>query len=289
MKAICLGIIVALAIVASAFPADPIGDLFPVITPWSVAVETAIYGPHNLFEYIDGAADNFLAYDFQELAVRVYEDAARHQLTAEVYRHASALNAFGVYSSEKPLKGEYLAIGAQGYYEQGVLNFCSGPYYVKLSAFDLGDKDRGALTSFAAEIARRIGAPAALPAELRYLPELDRQPESERFILRDFLGHPFLGSALVADYKSGTRSFKLFVLLNADEAAARDRMQRWAALDKSRPAGVPLTDELTLQDPYNGVVRLLRRGSFLAGGVKLDDSAWSVCRAEFVRLIPDLR
>ncbi len=265
----CLLAIVSLA----AFASDP----FPAVSGWS-AGETAHYAPDNLFEYINGAAESFLACDFRSLAVRIYENGQQAQLTAEIYRHADPLAAFAIYSAERPLEGDYLPIGAEGYYEQGVLNFLSGNVYVKLSSFDLGAADRSTLLAFATAIQQRLG-PSSLPPELGLLPVSDRKPHSERFILKDFLGQPFLGSALLADYGEGQAAFRIFILLNPDEAAAATRLARWLALYP--PASAPSeTSEPLIHDPHNGPIRMLKHGRFLAGAIGISDGEWSARRIE---------
>ena len=45
---------------------------FPEITGWKQSGEIQTFTPKTLFEYINGAADLYIMYDFQELKVAEY-------------------------------------------------------------------------------------------------------------------------------------------------------------------------------------------------------------------------
>lgn len=271
---ICLAAaLAALATLAVALPAvvpaptPDLAALFPELDGWARDGGVAAFLPENLYEHIDGAAENFLAYGFLRLAVQNYEDKQRRALSAEIYFHGSAENAFGIYGSEKPLAGDYLRVGAEGYYEEGVLNFISGAYYVKLNGFDLGADGRGILLGIARRIAAAIGGTERLPETLGFFPAAGRVAHSERFIAPHFLGLEFLGTAFTADYELRGEKFKLFIMNVAGEEQARAMLRSYAALGKSPAAADLPPGAMTIQDPYNGRVRLEWRGLRIWGAV----------------------
>jgi len=55
-------------------PARPPGasSLFPKIGGWRLSDGPTTYSPETLFEYIDGGAESFLQFDFQDLASATY-------------------------------------------------------------------------------------------------------------------------------------------------------------------------------------------------------------------------
>ncbi|NOZ60439.1 MAG: hypothetical protein GXO74_02050, partial [Calditrichaeota bacterium] len=73
------------------------GNLLSIkaFTPESKA---EVYDPENLFEYIDGGADIFLSFGFQQLQVRDFAFDSL-QFTVELYNMGTPLNAFGIYKS----------------------------------------------------------------------------------------------------------------------------------------------------------------------------------------------
>ena len=73
----------------------------PVPDGWTSVDQEYRYGRDNLWEYINGAAELFLTYRFRELVVADFEQGDR-ALTVSVYDMSRALDAFGVFESEKP-------------------------------------------------------------------------------------------------------------------------------------------------------------------------------------------
>ena len=262
----CLAIIVA-ALLPLAATAQ-VGDgtaLFPDLQGWPKDGAGETFMPENLYEHINGAAENFLAYDFAKLAVQNYANEKGQQISAEIYFHGTPENAFGIYSSEKPLAGNYIRVGAQGYLEEGVLNFIRGAFYVKLNGFDLGAQGSAVLKALAEKIAQGIQGDAGLPALLAAFPAAGKIAYSERYLAGNFLGHEFLLPAFTADYERQGRKFTLFIMKADDDGKARALLQRYAALDRENPAAPISPGNLLVRDPYNGPVRLFWQGAYILG------------------------
>jgi hypothetical protein len=203
-------VFVCLSLAASAGSAD-IKDLFPKMEGWEPEGEAMIYTADNLFEYIDGSADLYLAYDFQEMGALNYFDDYGRNVLVEIYRFRDANDTFGMYSRERPRPVNVVEIGAEGYYDPGVLNFCQGDYYVKIQGYDLGEQDKAMLSAVAKLVSQNIGGDRKRPAVLECFPKSAKVKHSESYIARNLFGHEFLHSAFVAEYRSGgdttTRGF----------------------------------------------------------------------------------
>ena len=126
----------------SAANSDGTTFTFPAITGWKPSGEIQTFTPETLFEYINGGADLYLTYDFQELKVAEYLNEKKASVILEVYRHKTPIHAFGIYSQERLPDADFLEIGSQGYIETNVLNFLAGSTYVKISSFKTGPDDR---------------------------------------------------------------------------------------------------------------------------------------------------
>lgn len=263
------GSLIALTCLALAAPAALAAEgpdlpaFFPDMPGWSRDGGVEQFAPDNLYEHIDGAAENFLACGFERLAVQNYANEKKQALTAEIYFHGTPENAFAIYGSERPQAGEYLALGSEGYAEEGVLNFISDAYYVKLNAFDLGPRGDGELRALAAAIAALINGHNVLPGELAFFPAAGRVAHFERYIPGNFLGHEFLGTAFVVDYERGGKGFRLFLMSPIDPVAM---LKRWAALDKGF-AGEIRPGALRIADPYNGPMRLVWHRGYIGGSL----------------------
>src|SRR4030043_1728339 len=111
---------------------------FPEVAGWKQSGEVQTFIPKTLFEYINGAADLYITYDFQELKVAEYLNEKKASVIVDVYCHKTPIHAFGIYSQERLSNANFLDIGAQGYIEQNILNFLIGPYYVKINSYSTG-------------------------------------------------------------------------------------------------------------------------------------------------------
>jgi len=187
--------------------------------------EPAFYKPDSLYQYIDGGADVYLLYDFQNLMHQEFKSGAA-ELTADIYDMGKPENAFGIYSAERSPKYNYIPIGSEGYHSKGVLNFFQDRYYVKWAGSGPGAD--ALLDQLAQTLSARIGGSRTLPPVLSKLPQSRRVRHSEQYIRKDPLGHPFLAPAYVVTYASTPKESKLLVSVANDAAGARGRIDQLA-------------------------------------------------------------
>jgi hypothetical protein len=201
-----------------------LSDLLPNPLPSQTVIqsEAVFYNPETLYKYMDGGADAFLLYDFRML---LHEDlrVKGTDLSVDIFDMSTPENAFGMYASERSPSYHYVSIGAEGYDNEGILNFFQGPYYVKLAAFGSGAS--AVLEQFATTISSKIKAEPSLPAALNLLPSTNRKPHSEQFLLKDPLGHSFLGPAYLARYNLSHQESTLLLSIASDPAQAQERLK----------------------------------------------------------------
>jgi hypothetical protein len=243
---------------------------FPEIMGWKLSSEIQTFTPKTLFEYINGAADIYIMYDFQELKVAEYQNEKKASVTIEVYRHKTPIYAFGIYSQERLPNGNFVGIGAQGYIEQKILNFLTGPYYVKINSFNTGAKDKEILLSFAKKIAENLGGKGTLPSILSSFPEEGKNKNSEKFIAKNFLGYSFFYSAFTADYELSGKKFKLFVIDPGDQLECKKMVQNYLKQIGSPEKSI-VQGRYTLPDPYHGEIDLYWQGAYLWGTLSLSN------------------
>lgn len=245
-------------------------DIFPEISGWQKTGEPEMYSPDNLFEYINGAAEVYLSYDFQKLITLSYSNTKQQSFTIDIYQHSNSNNGFGIYSQEKPQEGDFLKIGTQGYYEQGILNFFKDRFYVKLSAFDLKEIDRPLLEKISRLIDNQLPGQPLLPKTVSCFPSMGKIENSERFILQNFLGHSFLHSAFVADYLIKDEKFQIFIIETATPQKADTILEHYLAFLKRK--GIEYQQDNSnvyrFSDPYyrsSGTMNLKKNSRFIWG------------------------
>jgi len=265
-------------------------SLFPKVEGWKISDGPTRYTPETLFEYIDGGAESFLQFDFQDLASATYaNDGAAHaknrpssrashdrdstaaskaEITVDIYRHRDAFRAFGMYTQERPAGTTPLPIGVEAYAGPDYLEFVVGPYYVKL--VQSGARQPSFLRRFAEKVVADLAGTREPPAVLKCFPERGKRARAEKLMARDFLGHPFLHDAVAVPYQIGEANFRLFVVEGKDSADVRAMVQRYRAVAKSPAVATDSAGSegtATLKDPLNGEVTLQWKGRWLWGAV----------------------
>jgi len=182
--------------------------------------QPAFYDSPTLYQYMDGAADVFQIYDVKALFHRDFKGGPV-DLTVDIFDMGSLENAFGMYAAERSPKYDFVGVGAEGYQNEGLLNFFQDRYYVRLAAF--GEGANAALEEFGAAISKRIGDDKRFPVQLSKLPKAHRIPRTEKYLPKDPLGHPFLAPAYQAAYRleNGERILMISVGAGAPDAASR--------------------------------------------------------------------
>lgn len=244
---------------------------FPDIPGWKPSGAVQTFNPKTLYEYINGAADLYLASDFEELKVAEYGNEKKASVVVEAYRHRTPRDAFGIYSQERPPDGNFLGIGAQGYIDTNILNFVCGSYYVKLNSFNTGAEDRDALQTIARKVAEGLGERGGLPSLLSAFPPEGKKGNSEKYLTRNFLGYAFFNSAYTADYEVDGKTFKLFLIETADKNEGRSIIQKYLRQVKN-PEREVTEGRYTVSDPHHGVVDLFWKGGYIWGAVDLADA-----------------
>ena len=265
-----LGLILGILLLPVSSPPAQ-GLQFPDIPGWKQSGEVQSFSPKTLYEYINGAADLYLASDFEELKVAEYVNEKKASVIVEAYRHRTPRDAFGIYSQERLPDGNFLEIGAQGYSDKNILNFVYGRYYVKLNSYNTGTDDREALQAIAIMVAEHSGEKGGLPSLLSAFPPEGKKGNSEKYITRNFLGYAFFHSAYTADYELAGKAFKLFLIEAADENECKSILQQYLRRIKKPERGIT-EGRYTVADPHHGVIDLFWKGRYIWGTVDLADA-----------------
>ena len=297
MRNKCFFLLAVAAAVFSSAPAEQktgassVAALMPEVADWKAAEGFQRYNPETLYEYIDGAAEAYLGYDFKELAVAEFRrGGTKASLTTEIYDMGTERNAFGIYSAERYPESRFLPIGVQGYSEEGTLNFLAGRYYVKLICYEGGEKTSEFLKIFAAAIVAKIKDVGTFPALLQAFPKDGLVANSEKFILRNVLGFKFLSAGFIASYKRAGLEFEA-VLIDGATAEGAEAMLR-SFLDRFAKAGLAVAQKpygSKVTDPYLKNVFVARSGSALCGVTKMPDGQDALGESVLAALVAGLK
>jgi len=249
-------------------------EMFPDMRFCTPVFDYPVYHADDLWDYIDGAADNYLNYRFVDLHIAEYTKArGKVMFKVEVYRHSSPLYAFGIYSSERSPDYRFIHLGTQGFRESGQIYFLKGPYYVKVISEQERAKDEDkTLYTLASLMEQHLEGTTQFPRELSLFPAEGKIENAERFIASDFLGHAYFDSVFTADYRVGEKEFRMFVSERADKASA-ENLLREMLRDKGKENKVLKEGDYKIHDGYNGDIYLIWKGKVLFGFQNIDDQA----------------
>ncbi len=233
------------------------------------AEPVVFYDAANLYEYIDGQAEGYIGYEFKALAAATYTHGD-DMLVVDIYDMGKPLNAFGVYSTFRAPENDFLEIGEQGFRMSDGVMFWKGRYAVKVAADFLEEAD---MTKAAEAAARAVAA--KIPADrsglelLDVLPRANRVANSEKYLREAVMGQVYLTNGVLAQYKLGVSTGRLFVADLGTPEAAKAAYDKYLAFAKANATnelrakeGV---NEFTADVKYYGTSTVFQDGRFVAG------------------------
>lgn len=226
----------------------------PVLSGFKRLTNYPVFVPENLWDFINGAADTYLAYGFIDLHVAEYKKG-KDVIKLEIYRHSNEIMAFGIYSTERSPSFRFVNMGAQGYIADGAINFFKGNYYVKIKTYSKKQKVIQAAETLARKTELLLEGTTAMPSILSEFPDEGRKINEETYINESVLGHSFLNKAFKALYQSGTDNFSVFIIKGASPEETRKTAETFIA-STGIDAMSSGEGKFVLSDGYNGTVFL---------------------------------
>jgi len=278
-----LAALLALALGAASCSAPSPPPFLPTrLAGWSAA-DRATFDRSNLFQFIDGGAEVYLAYDFRRVWVSTYRRRGAPDIVAEVYDMGVGEDAYGVLSVDPT--GEETAVGSLARYGAGLLRFCQGRWFVRVLAERETPQTRSAVITIGKHIADGIEEEAPPPDMLGLLPSQGLQPNSATFFhTRITLNQLYyladenllhLGpdtDAVIADYRLGKGEAKLIMVRYLQAARclqARDRFR--TRYLRTKRAGSP-EQALVTKTEGGRFAGVKARGRFLVIVVEAPDA-----------------
>lgn len=157
--------------------------VLPELEGFKKITKYPVYTPENLWDFIDGAADAYLAMGFADLNVAEYKKG-KEIIKLELYRHTDHTMAFGIYASERSPSYRFVNLGSQGYITDGVINFFIGSYYVKIRTYSDKPKTLRAEEALAERVAVMLPGEMEMPALLSQFPDAGRKKMKKPILMK---------------------------------------------------------------------------------------------------------
>ncbi|MDZ4859157.1 MAG: DUF6599 family protein [Candidatus Hydrogenedentes bacterium] len=132
---------------------------------WTPSSRLQHFTAENLYEKINGAADQFFQFGFVQMDyISLAKEEAGHDLSIELYDMGALPNALGIFAAQRDETAKIVSTGAANYYptSAGAIGI-AGPYYFKVS----GNSDAPEIQEKAKQLAGTFADMAgegALPA-----------------------------------------------------------------------------------------------------------------------------
>jgi len=255
---------------------------FPEIKGWKILEEYPVYFPHNLWDYINGAADAYLSYEFEKLFIAEYIKDKNQSIKVEIYQHKSPVFAYGIYSQERSADYHFIPIGIQGYSEESLLHFIQDRYYIKINSASGKIKNAKDIRIIAKEVSKMLGGEKELPDAVSWFPEDNKIQYSGKFIAKGFLGHEFLNEVFTAEYSVDNNVFSLFIFQRKDRAECKKIVIDYYRFLKKQEE--PDEGYQLINDPYNGKIMIIWEDNFICGIFNLDNEKTGI---EYLELLKE--
>jgi hypothetical protein len=231
---------------------------FPTPDGWSIASEVLTFDSESLYQQINGAADAYLSYGFEQLSVADISDGT-HTVTVSLYEMSSPLSAFGIYRTEVPASEAALDIGTEARmalpYQAMLLK---DRFYAKVDALE-GELAEAWTPDLLRQLAAALPGDAGLPSEVSVLPAEGMVAHSVAYTKEGLLGLSEMTECVHATYstKEDTETFMGFVMLPPDGSDG-PRWEQLAGLEKWRTESLGDTPALIRDVPYTGQVAVVQ-------------------------------
>lgn len=133
---------------------------------WTPISEAKVFDTETLYDLVNGQADAFFAYAFEQVAVGSYEHADGAALRIEIWQLATPADAYGLFTTHR--FGTAVPIGDEGDGDPGRrLDFWQGRYFVRLFAVQaIRDADLQAIAQMVADALPAGAEPPMLTSRL---------------------------------------------------------------------------------------------------------------------------
>ena len=252
---------------------------FPTIEKWRPEGEARTYTRDNLWQAINGAAEQFISYGLQEMTSQDIR-SGNLIVTVSIYDMGDSLNAYGIYVTEKGDDDTVLGIGTESVLLppfQALL--LKDRYYVRMDVFE-GEIDASSGRGLLAAFSDVLPGATTLPVELQMLPAGGKLQDTEGYIKRSCFGLSELRECVYAQYGPRTRPYRAFAIARGADTLLSEIEKKW------KPRSFPGGTLLYRRVPYMGLVGVTatEKGLFGVADVK-DESEMAVLLQQLVNQV----
>jgi hypothetical protein len=184
----------------------PIRQALPLeISGWKTGREDQVFTRDDVFDYMNGGGEIYLAYDFQFVLVREYVRDDAPSFVAEIYQMSSSEDAFGVFTHDTD--GDEVELAQGAIYAAGLLRLWKNKIFVRILADRETTEAKAVILDLGARIAGSIAQEGEKPGLNKALPEVGLRTKSVRYFhtLISLNAHYYLANVNILNLSPETR------------------------------------------------------------------------------------
>jgi len=144
-------------------------------------VSGTVYTPKTLFKYIDGGAELYISYNFQQMLAQKFEKEGEQEITLDIFDMENSYNAFGVFSHSREAVDHVIDPAVESEYASGLLTFWKGKFYISIMAYPETPEKKETVLKLGRKIAEMIKEKSQVPPIISKLPRENLVKESIRY------------------------------------------------------------------------------------------------------------
>jgi hypothetical protein len=245
---------------------------------WAAKEKAILFTKDTLFDHINGEAELYFPYGFEILASATYMNKSNPEewIVADVYRMASLLDAFGIYSNYRKADAVSITVGVEGFVSPSQLMFYQDRYFVRLQVTGATSLKQDIFRACAQAISQNLPFNASRPRELSFFRIPGVVSNSERYIAQSLLGYAFFQRGMIADVILEGKRIQIFIVPEESRDSALKTFDNYRSYLKAEGQGLNVTEtangiSLTAVDPLYGGVFVKQSDRYIIGALRLKE------------------
>lgn len=234
-----------------------------LVAGWTQKGPARSFTADDLFEYMDGNADGYTIYGFDNMK-GVTCAKGDVSMLIDISDFLDADSAFGMFSSNRDLRQPLTQIGMGGQISQRRAIFAKGQFFVEMAVNEEGDHT-AILQQWVAALDKLVEGSTKPPEALSWFPAANQQ--SLRLVPESVLGLSMLKRGYVGQYDNG----KAFVVTEESPATAGALMKKFQARFAESSAAQVGEEAFLATDRYLGRMCVFRKGRYVGGYANVPD------------------
>jgi hypothetical protein len=159
---------------------DLIDAIPKFIDDWSAKGNDRSFDSRTIFDYINGGAEVYRAYNMRKCVSRRYEKKDSPSIVLDIFDMGSSGDAFGVFTHDRD--GEMQSIGSDGVYKTGWLSFWKDRFFISIYMDEENEEAEKTVINLGKTIDGIIKEEGSRPSIINALPQNGLLTQTIRYL-----------------------------------------------------------------------------------------------------------